>query len=78
MKPNHSSYDSTYIRWRAKFMAFESRCFKALCEFVRADLDNLLDHYYLEGHESMDDFPAWTFERYLSESERTGAGEDLR
>jgi hypothetical protein len=77
MKLNNSSYDPTYIRWRTKFAAFESRCFKALCEFVRGDLDNLLDRYDSEGHESMDDFPAWAFERYLRETERTRAREDL-
>jgi hypothetical protein len=78
MKPNHASYDPTYVRWCAKFTTFESRCFTALCEFVRADLDGLLDRYYLEGHASMDDFPAWTFERYLRETGRSTAGQDLR
>lgn len=77
-EPDRSSFDPAYIRCRARFVAFEARCFKALCDFVRADLDNLLDCYYSEGHESMDDFPAWTFERYLRESERTGALEYYR
>ena len=77
MKPHRSSFDPAYVRCRARFAAFESRCFKALCEFVRADLDNLLDRYYSEGHESMDDFPAWTFERYLR-AEWTAARGDVR
>jgi hypothetical protein len=38
----------------------------------------LLDHYYGEGHESLNDFPAWAFERYLREAKRTGAREDVR
>ena len=40
--------------------------------------DDLLDRYYWEGHESLNDFPAWAFERYLQEAERTGAREDVR
>ena len=73
-----SSFDPAYIRWRAKFVVFEARCFGALCEFVRAHFDDLLDDYYCEGHESLNDFPAWAFERYLWEAERIGAREDLR
>jgi hypothetical protein len=78
MKPQRSSFDPAYIRWRAEFVLFEARCFGALCEFVRVHFDDLLDHYYWEGHESMNDFPAWAFERYLREAERTGAREDVR
>lgn len=76
MKPHRSSFDPTYIQWRAKFAAFESRCFEALFGFVRAHFDNLLDGYYWEGHESMHEFPAWAFERYLRETERAGTSED--
>jgi len=25
----------------------------------------LIDGYYREGHEALNDFPAWAFERYL-------------
>jgi hypothetical protein len=79
MKPHRSSFDPTYIRWRAKFAPFESRCFEELCEFVRVHFDDLLDRFYREGHESTDDvFPAWAFERYLQETERMGAREDAR
>ena len=78
MKPHRSSFDSAYIRWRSEFVLFEARCFGALCEFVRANLDDLLDRYYWEGYESLNDFPAWAFERYLREAERTGAREDVR
>jgi hypothetical protein len=77
MKPNYSSYDPTYIRWRAKFAAFESKCFKALCEFVRAHLDNLLDGHYSEGYESMDDLPARAFEHYQRENEADGGWRGL-
>jgi hypothetical protein len=38
---------------------------EALCEFVRVHFDKLLDRYYLERHESLNEFPAWAFERYL-------------
>ena len=78
MKPHRSSFDPAYIRWRAEFVLFEARCFGALCEFVRVQFDDLLDHYYCEGHESLNDFPAWAFERYLREAERMGAREDVR
>jgi len=78
MKPHRSSFDPTYIRWRTEFASFESKCFEALCEFVRVHFDDLLDRYYWEGHESMDDFPAWAFERYLRETERMGAAECRR
>lgn len=78
MKPHRSSFDLTYIRWRWEFAAFESRCFEALCEFVELHFDSLLGRYYREGRESMDDFPAWAFERYLLEVEGRGAREDVR
>jgi len=77
MKPQPSSFDPTYLRWRAELASFESTYFEALCEFVRVHFDNLLDRYYWEGHESMDDFPAWAFERYLRETERAMAREDV-
>lgn len=63
-----SSFDTAYIRWRAQFAPFEASCFDALCEFVRVHFDNLMDHYYQEGHEALHDFPAWAFERYLRET----------
>jgi squalene cyclase len=69
MKPHRSSFDATYIRWRTELASFESSCFEALGEFVRVHFDSLLDRYYWEGHESLDDFPAWAFERYLRETE---------
>jgi hypothetical protein len=78
MKPHRSSFDPTYIRWRAELACFESHCFDALGEFVRVHFDDLLDRYYWEGHESLDDFPAWAFERYLRETGRTGVREDVR
>jgi len=78
MKPHRPSFDPAYTRWRAEFTAFESKCFESLGEFVRTHFDSLLDRYYWEGHESIDDFPAWAFERYLREAERTGAREDVR
>jgi len=62
------SLDSAYIRWRTEFAPFEANCFDALCEFVRVHFDNLMDHYYQEGHEALHDFPAWAFERYLRET----------
>ena len=65
MKSHCRSLDPAYIRWRAEFDPFETRCFAALCEFVRVHFDDLLDRYYWEGHGSLNAFPAWTFERYL-------------
>jgi hypothetical protein len=59
------SFDTAYLRWRAKFAPFEANCFDALCEFVRVHFDDLIERYYLEGHEALSDFPAWAFERYL-------------
>jgi hypothetical protein len=70
--------DLAYIRWWADFAPFEARCFAALCKFVRVHFDDLLDRYYLEGHESLNDFPAWTFERYLRQVEQTGATEEVQ
>jgi hypothetical protein len=78
MKPHRSSFDLTYIRWRAKFAAFESRCFGALCAFVELHFDSLLDRYHREGHESLDDFLPWAVERYLRVTELAGAREDMR
>jgi hypothetical protein len=65
---NLSSSDFDYIRWRVEFAAFEASCFDALCEFVRMHFDDLIDRYYWEGHEALNDFPAWAFERYLREA----------
>jgi hypothetical protein len=70
MKSNRSSFDQAYIRWRARFAPFEARCFEGLCEFVRLHFDDLLDRYYWEGHQSLNDFPAWAFELYLRDLER--------
>ena len=78
MKPHRSSFDLTYIRWRARFAAFESRSFEALCEFVELRLDSLLDRFHREGHELLDDFLPWAVERYLRETELAGAREDMR
>ena len=62
------SPDAAYIRWRTEFAPFEANCFGALCEFVRVHFDDLIDGYYREGHEALNDFPAWAFERYLWEA----------
>ena len=78
MKFHRSSLDPAYIRWRTEFEPFEARCFEALCEFVRVHFDALLDRYYCEGHQSLNAFPAWAFERYLREAKRKGAREDVR
>ena len=79
MKPHRSSFDPAYVRWRAKFAPVESRCFEALCEFVRVNLHDLLDRFLQEGHESIDEhFPEWAFEHYLREIERMAAKEDMR
>ena len=68
MSRNLPSLDSAYIRWRAEFAPFEATCFDALCEFVRVHFDHLIDVYYREGHEALNDFPAWAFEQYLWEA----------
>jgi hypothetical protein len=34
---------------------------------VRMHFDDLIDQYYREGHEELNDFPDWTFERFLRE-----------
>jgi hypothetical protein len=60
-------FPSAYLRSRAEFAPFEANCFDALCRFVRVHFDNLIDQYYQEGHESLNDFPTWAFERYLRE-----------
>ena len=65
--------DPAYSRWRLEFETFEVRCFAALSQFVRLHFDDLLDEYYCEGHESLNAFPGWAFERYLQEVERTGS-----
>ena len=78
MKPHRSSLDPAYIRWRKEFDPFEARCFEAVCEFVRAHFDDLLDRYYWEGHKSLNTFPAWAFERYLRDVEKPQAREEMR
>jgi hypothetical protein len=35
---------------------------------VRVHFDNLIDRYYREGHESLNDFPTWAFERDLRDA----------
>jgi hypothetical protein len=62
-----ASVDIAYIRWRAEFARFEANCFDALCKFVRAHFDDLIDRYYREGHAALNDFPEWAAERYLRE-----------
>jgi hypothetical protein len=68
MSRNVGCFDIGYIRWRAEFAPFEANCFGALCEFVRVRFDDLIDCYYGEGHQSLNDFPDWAFERYLHEA----------
>jgi hypothetical protein len=51
-------FDIGSIRWRAEFAAFEAKCFASLCEFVSVHFDSLIDRYYCESHESLNDFPA--------------------
>ena len=58
-------FDSSYGLWRAEFALFEAECLGIVSEFVRVNFDALLDRYYCEGHRSLNDFPAWAFERYL-------------
>jgi hypothetical protein len=62
------SLDSAYVRWRAEFAPFEANCFDALCGFVHVHFDNLIDRYYREGHQALNDFPAWAFEPFLREA----------
>jgi hypothetical protein len=78
MKSARSSFDPAYLRWRGSFAPFEATCFDALCDFVRANFDALLDRYYDAGHESLDEFPAWAFERYLCDAERKKAREQMQ
>lgn len=78
MKPCRSSFDPAYIRWRGEFAPFEARCFEALCEFVRAHFEDLLDLYYREGNQSWNEFPSWAFELYLREIESRATGENVR
>jgi hypothetical protein len=61
-------FDIAYVRWRTEFAPFEANCFDGLCEFVRMHFDDLIDRYYGEGHEALNEFPAWAFERYLWEA----------
>jgi hypothetical protein len=61
-------FDIGYVRWRAGFAPFEANCFDAMCEFVRLRFDELIDSYYREGHEALNEFPEWAFERYLRQA----------
>ena len=65
MARNPLPFDSSYCLWRAEFALFEAECLGIVSEFVRVNFDTLLDRYYFEGHESLNDFLAWAFERYL-------------
>ena len=65
MVRNPLPFDSSYGQWRAEFALFEAECFGIVCEFVCVNFDTLLDRYYRDGHRSLNDFPAWAFERYL-------------
>jgi hypothetical protein len=58
-------FDFSYGLWRAEFALFEAECLGIVSEFVRVNFDTLMDRYYCEGHESLNNFPAWAFERYL-------------
>lgn len=78
MKPTRSCLDPAYLRWRSNFAPFEATCFEALCRFVRANFDDLLDRFYGAGHESLNEFPTWAFERYLREVARMRASNELR
>jgi hypothetical protein len=78
MKPYRSSLDPAYLRWRTEFATFEARCFEGLCEFVRAQFEELLDRYYSEGNQSLNGFPSWAFELYLRDIESSAASENLR
>lgn len=60
--------DPTCSRWQTEFAPSEANCFDALCEFVRVHFDNLIDHYFQEGRDSLIDFPSRAFERYLREA----------
>ena len=73
MKTYRSTCDPAYLQWQAQFAAFEAGCFEGLSEFVRARFDDLLDRFDELGHESLGDFPAWAFERYLKHLERKRA-----
>jgi hypothetical protein len=76
-KTCRESFDPAYAQWHAQFLPFESRCFDAVCEFVRIHFEELLERYYAEGNQSLNAFPSWAFERYLRELERMG-NETLR
>jgi len=78
MKPNRVCLDQAFLRWRGKFASFEATCFPGLCDFVRVHFDDLLDHFYLEGHDSLVSFAAWAFERYLQDVDRNRATEKSR
>jgi len=78
MNRHRLSFDPAYLTWQAAFEPFEAKCFTAVCEFVRVHFDDLLDRYYWEGHECLNAFPEWTFERYLRNVERWATRENLR
>ena len=70
MKTFGYTFDPAYLQWHTHFTTFEAGCFERLCDFVRMHFDDLLDRFYRLGHESLQDFPAWAFERYLDHIER--------
>jgi hypothetical protein len=77
MKSQRLTLDPAYIRWRLEFESFEVTCFGEFCDFVRLHFDDLLDGYYGDGHESLNAFAGWAFERYLQDVEGTGSREHL-
>ena len=78
MKSDHLNPDPAYLSWRLEFGSFEVRCFGEFCDFVQLHFDDLLDDYYADGHESLNAFPTWAFERYLLEVEGSGSREHLQ
>jgi hypothetical protein len=65
MARNFLVLDTAYVRWRKEFAPFEASCFNGVCEFFRVNFESLLDRYYCEGHDALNDFPGWVFERYM-------------
>lgn len=73
MKSDYLNPDPAYLSWRLEFESFEVTCFGEFCDYVRIHFDELLDDYYCDGHESLNAFPSWAFERYLEHIERSGS-----
>lgn len=78
MKSQPLTLDPAYLRWRLEFDSFEVTCFGEFCDYVRLRFDELLDDYYCDGHESLNAFPSWAFERYLEYVQGTGSPERLQ